>query len=197
MRALLVATAFLAACSGGQTDVDNVEGTSEPLPSAAVTSEPTAVVSAEPTAAPTSTGRNAIGKLGKICTQIGCRDQLQLQAPNVKLAPGTYLLSLDVDGQSASCPLEISAKREMTTHGCVGKAEVKLAFPGDVPVRGAEGGFSLVFGSAPATVKVKLVSSAQKVLSEQTFTPTYKTVQPNGPDCSPTCKQGEETLPLK
>lgn len=197
MRRLVAVSALLAACSGGQQDVDNVEATSEPLPSSVVSAEPTAAVTSEPTAAPTSTGRDASGKIGKICTQIGCRDQLQLQAPNVKLAPGTYLLSLDVDGKGASCPLEINAKKEMSTHGCVGDPVVKLAFPGDVPVRGAEGGFSLVFASAPTTVKVKLVSSAKKVLSEQTFTPTYKTVQPNGPDCSPSCKQGEETLELK
>jgi hypothetical protein len=201
---LLGGLALLAGCSGGQADVDNdadarlqrdLATTSEPLASAApVVSAPTAVASIEPTA--TSSARGPLDKLGKICTQIGCRDQLVLQAPNVKLAAGTYLLTVDADGKKSSCPLEVDAK-DMKTNGCIGDAGVSLALPGSVPVRGAEGGFSLVFGSAPANVKVTVTSAAKKKLLDQAFTPTYKTVQPNGPDCSPTCRQAQETLPLK
>jgi hypothetical protein len=187
-------SALLAGCSGGQADVDNAETTAEPVATAVASSEPTA--SSEPSAAPTSTGVDAIGKLGKICTQIGCRDQLVLQAPNVKLAPGTYLISLDADGKKAGCPLEVTGK-EMKTQGCTGDLEVKLALPGNVPVSGAEGGFSLVFNAAPASVKVTVTSAAKKKVADQAITPTYKTVQPNGPDCSPSCKQGQEALTLK
>lgn len=190
----LTLCALLAGCSGGQADVDNVDTTNDPLPSAVASSEPS--VSAEPTAAPSSTGVNAIGKLGKICTQIGCRDQLVLQAPNVTLGKGTYLISVDADGKKASCPFEVTGK-EMKSEGCVGEAEVKLALPGSVPVGGAEGGFSLVFMGAPATVKLRVTSAANKKVSEQVVTPTYKTIQPNGPDCSPTCKQGQDSLTLK
>jgi hypothetical protein len=188
-------SALLAGCSGGQADIDHADTTAEPLATAVVTNEPTAVPSSDPTAAPTSTV-NAIGKLGKICTQIGCRDQLVLQAPNVTLAPGKYLISVDADGKKASCPLEVAGK-EMKTDGCTGDVEVKLALPGSVPVGGAEGGFSLLFTSAPASVKVTVTSAAKKKVADQAFTPTYKTLQPNGPDCSPTCKQGQEALTLK
>lgn len=193
-RAFAIA-ALLVGCSGGQSDVDVAEPTGEPLASAEPAgAEPTATATTAPV--PSSTGVNAIGKIGKICTQIGCRDQLIVDAPNAKLAPGLYLLTIEADGKSASCPLEITAK-EPTTKGCVGALAVKLAFPGNVPVAGAEGGYSLVFDSAPASVTVRMTSSAQKKLGEQTLTPTYKTFQPNGPDCSPTCKQGKETLQLK
>jgi hypothetical protein len=192
----LAICALLAGCSGGQADVDNVDSTSDPLPSAIASSEPSAVVSSEPTAAPSSTGVNAIGKLGKICTQIGCRDQLVLQAPNVTLAKGTYFITVDADGKKASCKLELAGK-EIKTEGCVGEAEVQLALPGSVPVRGAEGGFSLVFVGAPGNVKLTVTSAAKKKVAEQVVTPTYKTLQPNGPDCSPTCKQAQEALTLK
>jgi hypothetical protein len=40
--------------------------------------------------------------------------------------------------------------------------------------------------SAPATVDV-VVSRAGGQLAAGTFTPSYQTSQPNGPDCSPTC----------
>ena len=196
-RLAAIGALFALGCSGGQADVDNAETSAESLASAdaAATSEPSAVVSAGPTAAPSSTGVNAIEKLGKICTQIGCRDQLVLQALDVKLSPGTYLISVDADGKKGSCSLEVG--KEMKGQGCVGDADVKLGLPGSVPVRGPDGGFSLVFGSAPASVKVSVTSAAKKKVAEQAFTPTYKTLQPNGPDCSPTCKQAQETLLLK
>jgi hypothetical protein len=197
MRFLSTCALLALGCSGSQTDVDNADMTGEPLTSASApaTSEATAVASSGPTAAPSSTGVNAIDKLGKICTQIGCRDQLVLQALDVKLGPGTYLISVDADGKKGSCPLEVG--KELKTQGCVGDADVKLGLPGSVPVRGPEGGFSLVFGSAPTNVKVTVTSAAKKKIAEQVFTPTYKTFQPNGPDCSPTCKQAQETLLLK
>lgn len=197
MRFLSTCALLALGCSGGQADVDNAETAGEPLASAVATASTDAsgAVSGGPTAASSSAGVNALEKLGKICTQIGCRDQLVVQAVDVKLAPGSYLISVEADGKKGSCPLEVG--KEMKTQGCVGDADVKLGLPGGVPVRAPEGGFSLVFASAPASVKVTVTSAAKKKVAEQLFTPTYKTLQPNGPDCSPSCKQAQETLLLK
>lgn len=181
---------LLSACSGGQNDVENVETIAEPLGSS--------VSSAESSAAPSSTGVDATSKFpggAKACTQIGCRDQFVIHTPNVKLAAGTYSITVDADGKTSTCPLVVDAKGAKTD-GCQGDAGVMLALPGSVPVAGAEGGFSLVFDKAPASIKVG-VSIGKKKIADQGFTPVYRTFQPNGPDCKPTCKQGQETFTLK
>jgi len=45
----------------------------------------------------------------------------------------------------------------------------------------------------PASFSVK-VSNNGEVLHESTHSPTYKSNQPNGPDCPPDCKQAEITI---
>jgi hypothetical protein len=195
-RLAAIGALFALGCSGGQADVDNAETSAESLASAdaAATSEPSAVVSAGSRAAPSSTGVNAIEKLGKICTPDRLPRPACLAGPRCEASRAPTDL-VDADGKKGSCSLEVV--KEMKGQGCVGDADVKLGLPGSVPVRGPEGGFSLVFGSAPASVKVSVTSAAKKKVAEQAFTPTYKTLQPNGPDCSPTCKQAQETLLLK
>lgn len=46
---------------------------------------------------------------------------------------------------------------------------------------------------APTSVTVT-IKRDDAMLATQTFTPSYVTTQPNGPDCEPTCTQANATM---
>jgi hypothetical protein len=50
---------------------------------------------------------------------------------------------------------------------------------------------SITLTEAPAEVSFVLEDASGAVLTDQTTTPDYRQVRPNGDDCPPTCEQGE------
>jgi hypothetical protein len=58
-------------------------------------------------------------------------------------------------------------------------------------------GFSDIrFTSSPAKVTIRVERDGQ-VLAKESFTPAYRTSEPNGPGCGPVCKQASATLALR
>ena len=49
--------------------------------------------------------------------------------------------------------------------------------------------------ATPKTVEIEIARDGAS-LGGQTYTPTYKTSQPNGPKCAPVCTQASDTLAI-
>ncbi len=170
---------------------------------------PTApAATAQPTAQPTSSGgglsdadKDALQKKlagQKICTQMGCIDGYTLEVSPAAWPKGKYVLSLEADGKRSTCeatlPLPACDKGRAVT--CKGDVEVLVGESGCALPPEQQGLGPLTFKGAPAKVSVAITRGGKEV-GKGTFTPTYKTVQPNGPDCAPTCKHGTDSLTIK
>src|SRR5690606_6653103 len=116
---------------------------------------------------------------------------------DVEWPAGDYRFVVDVEGTTTTCsgrlplpPCEtpaITCDREgvvqITESGCALPAE-QHAF-GDLRF----------FQGAPTSVRVEIYHQ-DRAVAQQSFTPTYRTVQPNGPGCEPICEQASVELPL-
>lgn len=130
----------------------------------------------------------------KACTTIGCVDGYTLDFEASSWAPGKYTVELTVDGKSYTCeatlPLDASSKSSCTL------PEVQLGLSGSALPAGEQGLVGLVFTSQPTKVDVTIKLDGATLGQPASFTPAYKTSQPNGPECGPTCTNARDTLKL-
>lgn len=111
---------------------------------------------------------------GRFCTEIGCTDGLTLRllAPETGFADGSYVAAVTLGDDTSTCTWEVS--------GAVsGECETTVFTSTEI---------ALTFMSTPAEVSLELTRDGSTVVT-QALTPDYDTVQPNGPDCEPTCRQ--------
>jgi len=145
-----------------------------------------------PTAAPT-VAVDASGKIGKICTKIGCKDRYAITlATKDGGAPalGNYEIAILADGKKTSCRVEVEKGGKDSMCDSVGARPVITNED-----RKASEIAVVELDASPASVEVT-VTRAGKTLSKSTLTPSYKATQPNGPDCPPLCKRAEERIAL-
>ncbi|NUP08593.1 MAG: hypothetical protein HOW73_21300 [Polyangiaceae bacterium] len=182
--ALLACTVTATTTNRGPDESGDDGAVSKPKPTA--TAEPTATATSVPTSAPTSAP--------KMCTKMGCMDGLTIDIDPGKggTPKGSYTIEVDADGKKATCQIKLpyqGCERGPATK-CSGDVKVEVMESGcDKPAKEHTFG-PLKFMSAPATVKV-VIKKDNKPFAESTVTPDYKTLQPNGPDCDPVCKQGQ------
>lgn len=128
----------------------------------------------------------------RACTEIGCSDQLtiQIMPAGDDFAVGTYQITTAKDGGTpTTCELVI-------TDECAGA---------DVCVSGESTCNGLVPGApgAPYTIVSEVVQSIDVtvekdsvVLADESFSPQYEEVQPNGDGCPPICSQASVVVQL-
>ncbi len=122
------------------------------------------------------------GDGGKACTLIGCVDMLTIQPKTpqgsvIALVQGTLV----IDGATFAVQ-------------CFGdNIGVKADAPSKLSVQCSDQGLQ-IFGT-PSKVVVTL-SSGDYAISGAVIEPSYKTSQPNGPDCDPICKQATVAVTL-
>ena len=99
---------------------------------------------------------------GAVCTLIGCVNTVAITFQGP--FPETYQLVLTAESDDQPLlELECSTATPCAEH--------------------------VILERAPAAIHVELVTDLDT--QSGTFTPTYNTVRPNGPDCLPVCLQGE------
>jgi len=123
--------------------------------------------------------------------------------------PGALLLAMLL----TACGNGVDTDRACTTMGCAnGFVTAALPLPKTVPqstcvaadvTLGTTGSelqpseqslYEVRFSDTyPKTVTITVSRDSTK-LAEQSFTPEYATLRPNGPDCEPTCKYASATL---
>ncbi|MBE7485667.1 MAG: hypothetical protein HS104_37565 [Polyangiaceae bacterium] len=136
---------------------------------------------------------------GKVCTEMGCQSGLDIELVRpTGWPPGSYRITLRVDGKSASCegklPLE-PCERGPTFHcndASLSIAESGCALAAD---QHAIGGLTSTVTEAS---KASLVIEHQGALQATAqLTPAFQTVQPNGPGCEPVCQSASMRLTLR
>lgn len=184
---LLVATSLLAASCAPAITQPQTDGPPPPA-----TQTPVATATAEP--APTSIATTA-EPAPKMCTKMGCMDGLTIVLDQLMpLKAGKYLVEVEAGDKKGKCEIVVpfppcgtpASRCEGTLplfaaeDGCGGPVD-KMTFS---PIR---------IGEAPTEVMVNVKRNGVTVLGA-VKKPTYKTTQPNGPECPPTCKQAEVTV---
>ncbi len=136
---------------------------------------------------------------GKVCTQIGCLDGFRIALePAGGMPAGAYTFAVEIDGALTTCEgsLPLAACEAGPSVTCSSDA-VAIGESG-CAMDPASQSFSDVIFQAPNNPEaVKLtISRDGAVIGEGEFSPEYRRVQPNGPECAPTCEQAEATLEL-
>lgn len=135
---------------------------------------------------------------GHACTAIGCQDGLTVEvAPEAPWPPGDYRFVVDADGATTTCtgslPLPECQSRAIT---CDDEGVVMISESGCALPPSQHGFGDLHFDGMPASLTVE-VFHQQRSVGRASFTPTYQTVQPNGPECEPTCRNAYVRMALR
>ncbi|NUP04800.1 MAG: hypothetical protein HOW73_01935 [Polyangiaceae bacterium] len=199
-RSLSIALFVLAAsaCTASTQSTPDGEqppsdATSAPTETAAPTASGAApTASAEPSATPP-----------KMCTTMGCDNGVSValkpakegQNPFVK---GSYSVEVLAGGKVTKCTvsLPLPACDKGPAVKCDGDVKVIVGASGCALPPASHSFGPVILEEGPAEFEV-IVKKDKKVLGQGKFKPTYKTVQPNGAGCEPTCNQApEETIKL-
>ena len=118
------------------------------------------------------------------CTEIGCNDgfTLTLTAANGTFTAGEYTLDTDLDGTTESCTITIGAMVDSTCNALI-------------DVTNTPNRIDILYGGTPASVGVVVALDGTEVFN-QTYTPEYMEVQPNGEGCPPVCMQAGAEISL-
>lgn len=126
---------------------------------------------------------------------MGCLDgySLQLEPAGGRWAPGRYVFEVTTPAGTTTCegvlPLPPCEKQALTCSGppvTIGASG--CALPSD------QHGFSSVeLPDGPAHLEV-VIRHEGATLAQMKSEPAYRTVEPNGPTCGPTCRQATGRL---
>ena len=143
------------------------------------------------------------GCSSKACTLIGCGPAFQVtyQVAGGQSAwsPGVYNVTVTADGSTTSCDVTLPLGDCQTSSlQCTGNPDWSFDYGGCALPPEQHRIYGVTFWAAmPANVEI-VFSRDGVPLGEGTFTPTYRSSQPNGPECDPTCHGAPEaTMPIQ
>jgi hypothetical protein len=121
----------------------------------------------------------------RMCTDIGCQDGLSVHFDRASFEPGVYTVEVDLHGEFIYCQATIPLESD-PSDGC-DDPRVMLYLSGsmlDVEEQRVEGFTmdSTELGALAVTVALDDVE-----IGYAAFEPDYQELQPNGPECEPTC----------
>lgn len=128
------------------------------------------------------------------CTALGCQNGYSLDLSAAAWPAGTYLVELVVDGQKGTCeatlPLTEASRAVCSLPG------VRLELSGSALPPAQHALAALAWSGSPAKVDVTVKVNGATLGKPASFTPAYRTTQPNGPRCEPTCSSAHDRLSL-
>lgn len=134
---------------------------------------------------------------GKICTEIGCANGFRLELRKDSWEPGSYSFHIEADGEVSDCtgslPLKPCDASPSVT--CTGAKGFFIGESGCAMAADQQGFSEIQFETSPKQITVTISRDGSE-LAKQTFEPTYKESQPNGPGCEPICRQASASITL-
>jgi hypothetical protein len=194
-RALCAIALFvgLAACQITTTEPVSPE----PEPEPAATQAPAPVATSAASTKPSEGDLLDKLKNEKVCTEMGCVDGFHVGVDPEVWPKGRYQLELEADGKKSTCeaslPLPACGKKAVS---CKGDVEVMIGESGCALPPEQHGLGPFTFKGKPAKVAIT-VKRGGKEVGKASFSPAYKTVQPNGPSCPPTCEHATDKITVK
>jgi hypothetical protein len=137
---------------------------------------------------------------GKMCTQIGCIDGLNIEVAKKSMWwPGEYTFAFVLDDQKVTCtgalPLKPCEAGPSIT--CDVPDKVQIIESGCALDVTAHGWGGIHVPSTPARVELSIVHGDHKgELLRRELAPKYTKSRPNGPDCEPECTSATERIEL-
>jgi hypothetical protein len=126
----------------------------------------------------------------KACTLIGCGVPFEVTFTTASgaWAAGTYDVSVTADGDTGTCTVTLPfASCQTSSTVCTGTRKWDATESGCALPADQHSIAGIVFRQAtPANVHV-VISRGGQPLADGTFTPVYKSSEPNGPGCGDTC----------
>ncbi len=186
---------FLLACSSSSAQVIGPEPLEEPATEPSALPEPSTSAAAPTASVAAPTASVAAPEPAKACTKMGCLGLLDLRIESAPGKRGRYVVEVEADGMRGSCTMTLPyPKCGAPLSTCEGTLPV-MAREGDAcKVPAAEQTLlPMILGVAPERVTVRVTLDGKK-LGEQTATPVYESVRPNGPGCDPVCKKATVTV---
>jgi len=132
----------------------------------------------------------------RACTDIGCTNGLHVQLTKATPWPaGAYELAFDIDGTAVTCTgsLPLPACEAGPALACDPAGRVQVGESGCALPPGQHGWADVHIDGEPARVHVTIRQGAA-VLHDAEIRPEYRTLQPNGPDCEPTCRSASAAI---
>ena len=127
------------------------------------------------------------------CTEMACQNGMRIGfRPSSGVWPkGTYRFQVLADDASTSCTSTIPLPKPSDKPACAADYLVLEESGGALPAGPDQsfGGVQVLRAAEKITVHI---SRDGHELVTGTYSPNYRSVEPNGPGCPPTCKQGEE-----
>ncbi len=131
---------------------------------------------------------------GLDCTSMGCVDGLEVFFSRAGYEPGVYTVDIDLHGELIHCQATIPLDSD-ASDGCT-DPRASLFLSGsmlDVSEQSVDGFF---LDSSDASAVAVTVSLDDAQIGYAAFEPDYQTLQPNGPECEPTCSYASRDITL-
>jgi hypothetical protein len=125
------------------------------------------------------------------CTQIGCSDGFTLALEPALRSAGAYELTIIADGQTITCTTALPFD-EAALGGCSSDG-AWISLSGTALPEDQQSIDGLGLSSTPAHIEVQILRDGALVASGS-YSPEWAVVQPNGPECGPTCTQASDRL---
>lgn len=123
------------------------------------------------------------------CTEIGCSSGYTVSLVAADRFPdGAYDIALTTDGATEACQFEVADGRLLSDETCNAGYLIRAT----VLTLEAVG---ITYPMLTSEIEI-VVSRDGSEIERLTTTPVYETVQPNGPDCAPTCRSAVTTIAI-
>ncbi len=132
------------------------------------------------------------------CTQIGCENGVRIElAKATPWTPGTYVFSLTLDGTPVECKgaLPLQSCESGPSLSCTPDAAVQIGESGCALPPDQHGFSDIMVRGEPKQITLKVLFDGTPLKSAD-ITPDFKTTQPNGPACEPTCRNAASAVDL-
>jgi hypothetical protein len=135
-------------------------------------------------------GDSFLGCSTKTCTLVGCGPafEVRFQVSGGTWSPGAYDMTVTADGTEASCEVTLPLSPCQTDSSvCTGAPDWQVDYGGCALPPEQHAIYGITFWrTTPASVRV-VFSRDDQQLAEGTFTPAYRSSEPNGPGCGDMC----------
>lgn len=125
------------------------------------------------------------------CTEIGCLSHFRADfSRSGSWESGRWEVTFRADGTTlGSCEVELPASSQNVEGDCTGDLLLRLGSDGQA-IESATSRRQEFSDQTPSDITVRLERNGQPV-AQQTFSPEFESVRPNGPGCPPVCEQAE------
>jgi hypothetical protein len=126
---------------------------------------------------------------GGMCTEIGCSDGFDGRFSPEFTEPGDYEFILEIDGVTSTCAYSLPLDDSGSCDGVLQVVRSGSALPASEHSLPSFSIFEVGFAEFTLTVTRDGVEEAS-----WTESPEWEVLQPNGPECGPTCEVAGVTL---